>query len=582
MARQSEGRPRGADVRTTSYRPEPPRSTYTSRGERVVPQYEERRPDFAADSYFDAQPRATSRKESDYAERAPPRRATESKEKPRGFMRSSKDSDKEKRKEKSRQTEREVRKERERKRDPYVEEDSESEDDYARRARRMREEDAIRRAREQYHEPSPKAQRDVPDVSYDSNSRLKQQTADAWDYIRSSRGGAPQPRHEERRPSPVRMESTKDRVQSIKVDHGARPGGLFRRGSVRPTSKESKDEKKREKETPRKASSRTPERRSSAENVDERRPPPLNTSKSSPADIHIPSEKQRATSLQPDSVAMPPPPPQVRRSETMPHSSSARRSENVPPKSSRATEFKEGQPTPATTPDNQAPPPHKFPYSNRAYADDAEYATPEGYRTSAPQERARPSFTRRVTRSPSPIKEPTRELPREYAPRPSRDYESVPRSRDFTPREMPRSRENRESPQPMQDEPYRDLREARDPRDARQPAYRTSSARYADRPQPMPARTTSYVYTPAGVEPVSRMSPVREPSSRDAPSLYGEIPTSRSPHQRPVDDEVRYAKPMRAPSVRMQSGYGYARPNGERPQISRNNSGGYRSARAVA
>ena len=179
------------------------------------------------------------------------------------------------------------------------------------------------------------------------------------------------------------------------------------------------------------------------------------------------------------------------------------------------------------------------------------------------------------------MKEQTRELPREYAPRSSREstYDSVPRSRDFTPREMPRPRESRESPQPMQDEPYRDSREGRDPREARQPAYRTSSARYADRPQPMPARTTSYVYTPAGVEPVSRMSPVREPSPRDAP-LYGEV-QNRSPHQRPVDDEVRYAKPMRAPSVRMASGYGYPRPNGERPQVSRNNSGSlYRSARA--
>lgn len=573
MARQSEGRPRGADVRSTSYRPEPPRSTHTSRGERVVPQYEERRPDYASD-YFDSQPRATARKEPEYTERAPPRRATESKEKPRGFMRSNKESDKDRRKEKPRQTEREVRKERERKRDPYVEEESESEDDYARRTRHMREEDAARRAREQYHEPSPKAQRDVSDVPYDDRARtMASQTAAAWDYIRSSRGGAPQPRTEEHRPSPVRMESSKDRLQSIKLDHGGRPAGLMRRGSVRP-GKESKDEKKMEKESSRKASSRTPERRSSAENVDERRPPPLNTSKSSPADIHIPSEKQRATSLQPDSAAMPPPPPQVRRSETMPYSSSARHSENVAPKSSRATENKNGEPTPATTPDNQAPP-HKFPYNNRPYADDAEYATPEGYRTSIAQERARPSFTRRVTRSPSPMKDSSRELPREYAPR-SREstYDSVPRSRDFTPREMPRSRESRESPQPMPDEPYRD------PRDGRQPAYRASSARYADRPQPMPARTTSYVYTPAGVEPVSRMSPVREPSPRDAP-LYGETPGSRSPHQRPVDDEVRYAKPMRAASIRMQSGYGYARPNGERPQVSRNNSGGvYRSARA--
>lgn len=575
LARHTERRPRGADVRSTSYRPEPPRSTYPSRGERVVPQYEERRPDYAATpDYFTAQPRTTVHKEPDYTERPTPKRAAESKEKPRGFTRSSKDSDKERRKEKVRQAERDVRKERERKQETYVEDDSESElDDYQRRARRMREEDAARRARDASYQQMPRSQRDAPEVYHDERARkMADHYADARDYINSTRGAVPRPKTEERRPSPVRMESSKDRLQSVKLDRSGRPAGFVRRSSERP-GKDSRDEKKREKESTRKTSSRTPERRSSAETVDERRPPPLNTSKSSPPDMHMASEKQRAASLQPGSTAMPPPP--VKRSDTTPQNTSARRGENVPPKTSRATEFINGQPTPATTPDHQAPPHAKAPYGSRPYADDAEYATPEGYRTSNPQERTRPAFTRRVTRSPSPTKEAPREPLREY---PSRNresmYDTMPRSREVPSREMPRSREV------PQAEAYGDPRDARD---TRQPSYRASSARYPDRPQSMSMnpRKTSYRYTPGtGAEQVSRMAPAKEPFSREY-GLYGETPSTRSPQQRPNED-VRHSKSLR-PEFKMQSGYSYtAHPSGERPQVSRNHSGGvYQSARAA-
>ncbi|KAI5369794.1 putative DnaJ domain, Chaperone J-domain superfamily [Septoria linicola] len=573
MARQSEVRPRAAEGRTSSYRPEPPRSTFSSRGERVTPQYEERRPSYAPD-YFDAQPRSTARKESEYAERTSSRR-TEAKERPRVSTKSSKESDKERRKEKSRPAEREVRRERERKRDPYVEDDSESDaEEHDWKAQRPRQDELPRRSRDSYYDQTPRAQRDSQDSYFDDRSRkMASHTADARDYIMSSRGGT-RPRTEERRPSPVRMASSRDRVQYIRGDDG-RPAYMRRHPSERP-SKESKEDKKKDKESSRKTSSRTPERRSSAEEIDERRPPPLSTSKSSPANIHIPSEKQRATSLQPDSAAMPP--PHVRRSETMPYNAASRRAENVPPKSSRATEFTNGEPTPATTPDNQVPPQSKFPYA-RQYADDTEYSVPEGYR-GLQADRARPEYTRTMTGSPPPMKEAVKEPLRDYGPR-SREstYDAMPRvregARDSPVREAgPRSRDVRESAQPSREESYRDYGAAPHPR----MPQRTASARYMERPQPSPlnTRTTSYKYTPTsgGVEPLGgRTAPSRDPSPREGP-LYGEVNTTRSPLYRQGDP---YARPQRPESIKVQSGYGYGyptRPNGERPQVSRNNSGG--------
>ncbi|GIZ39746.1 hypothetical protein CKM354_000311800 [Cercospora kikuchii] len=562
MARQPEGRSRGSEARTTSYKPEPPRSAYASRGERVVPQFEERRPAYASD-YFDSQPRATSRKEPEYAERTSSRR-TETKEKPRLFTRSTKENDKERRREKNRQNERDVRRERERKREPYVEDESESEaDEYDWRSRRMREDEEARRARDAYHHQVPRTHREPEESYYDERARkMADHTADARDYIMSSRGGV-RPRTEERRPSPVRMASSRDRVQYVKRDEG-RPAYMMRRASEKPP-KETKDEKKKEKESSRKTTSRTPERRSSAEKVDERRPPPLSTSKSSPADIHIPSEKQRAYSLQPDSAAMPPPPQPAKRSETMPYKTASRRAENVQPKT---------ESTPMTSPDNQAPPQSKFPYARQPYADDVEYNMSEGYRAPNQPDRARPGYARRVTRSPSPMNEAPRDPARETTSR-SREstYDSIPRVREPT-RDSPvrepvqRSREARE---PVREDYFRD---ARDPRLS---AHRTASARYPDRPQAAPARTTSYVYTPGGVEPLPTRPPLsRENSPRDTGLYYGEIPTTRSSHQRSAtEDASKFARPMRPENIKFQSGYGYSpRPSTDRPQVSRNNSGG--------
>ncbi|KAM3415221.1 hypothetical protein BST61_g8752 [Cercospora zeina] len=587
MARQLEGRSRGSDVRTTSYKPEPPRTAYASRGERVVPQYEERRPSYASD-YFDAQPRATSRKESEYAERAPPRRA-DTKEKPRFFTRAAKDNDKERRREKPRQTERDVRRERERKREPHVEDDSESEaDEYDWRSRRPRDDDEARRARDAYHDQVPRMHREPEEPYVDERARkMAHHTADARDYIMSSRGGA-RPRTEERRPSPQRMASSRDRVEYIKRDEG-RPAYMMRRASEKPP-KEAKEDKKKDKPATRKTPSRTPERRSSAEKVDERRHPPLNTSKSSPADINIPSEKQRAHSLQPESAAMPPPP--AKRSETMPYKSTPRRGENVPPKT---------EPTPTTSPEVPASSQPKYSYFRQQYAEDVDYNLAEGYRASNQPDRARPGYTRRVTRSPSPMKETPRDAARETPPRsrestydsiprvrePARDvpareptYDSMPRvrepGRDVPAREpISRPREAREAAQPVREE-Y-NYSHSRDPRLSAH--HRSTSARYPDRPQatPLNTRTTSYVYSAGGVEAVTARPPLsRENSPRDTGMYYGEIPTSRPSHLRSAtEDASRFAKPTRPENIKVQSGYGYsARPSGDRPQVNRNNSGG--------
>lgn len=535
----------------------PVRPAYASRAsERMAPQYEERRPSYAAD-YFDVKPRSSpARKEAEYER--PSSKRSEPKEKVRTSARDVKESERERRKEKTRKTDRETRKERETKYNPYIVDESDSEsDEHARRSRRMRDEEiAMRKAREAQYEDSYRHRKESAAEAHDTVSR---KWHDAHDYIQSSRtrpraepmeDARPRPRMDpreetERRPSAARMSSTKDKVEYVKGRDG-RPSVVVRRTSERPKSKDV--------EPPRAeySSRREPERRSSAEKLAERRPPMLNTSKSSPSDIRIlGGDKQRSQSVQVDAEHQPRVSP-IKRAETMPYGIPRVADNTVPAKSSnlRQTEFPEGLATPATTPDNATPPSNKFNYG-RTYADDGEYPTPDGYvRTEVrePSAKSRPTVAHRVTRSPSPIKE-------------AREAREQPREREERPRDL----------------------HTRDGRSAR-----TSSARYPSSPQPaMPARTTSYMYSgpERGVEAYERPRPTMsrgESLRTDIPTretLYGEVPTTRSPltgsrHRSAAGDEgIRYAKAPRPEDIKVQSGYSSMGRRAERPMYTRSGSG---------
>lgn len=345
----------------------------------ATPVYEERRPSYNQDDYFST--RSVPRKDAEY-ERAPKRSSyKEDREKPRA---STKESERASRKEKTRRAEKDVRKDRDRKFASYVtvEEGSSSESDqFERMQRRYREEDDLRRARETYYDTA-RSQKEQVGNGYFPDERVQKMFAqgiDAKEYIEQMRRPQAEP---ERRPSPVRMPSSKDKVEYIKRTEG-RPPVMIRRGSGRPKTA-GRDE------IPRKSSARETRekgRRPSAEFVDEEpqqatRPPPLNQSKSSPADIRPPFMRQRSHSMQGDHAE--PPIPQVRRSDTMPTAPSPRSSRRDP-----------SYPTPSPTPDPQ---PRKYRYGQE-YADDQEYATPDGYRTEVREPETRP----KLTRSPSPI-----------------------------------------------------------------------------------------------------------------------------------------------------------------------------------
>lgn len=561
---ESRGGARAANNQPTSspYK-ESSRPAYTSRAsERPVPRYEteERRPSYAPkEDYFDQAPRATARKEPEY-ERASRKPTHDSKDRSSRSAKESKENERERRREKTRKAERDTRRDRDRKY-AYAEQASESDsDEVARWNRKMREEDEQQRAKEEekraakeYYEKAFKQQQEAGEGSYlDERARkMFAASAQAQDYIRSSRS---RPKDSDRRPSPQRMGSSKDKYEYIRRSDG-RPAAV-RRGSERPKTTGRDTESSRK-------STREPERHSSAEKVDElRRPPTLNQARSSPAEIHIPADKPRAQSLQADAETLRDV-PQVKRAETMPYGG-LRRENTAPTKGSglRQTEFTEGIATPAATPEYNGPS-TKYSYG-RNYADDMEYPTPDGYKTEVrePRERerdrdrdqgrsSRPTFARKMTRSPSPVK---------------------------------------------------DVRESRDAGESREKA-RNSSARYPTSPQPPPlnTRTTSYVYggPDRGVEAYDRSRPNsgRGTSPRDPPYLYGEVrqearpearPVSGSPRQKygpysPPDDNVRYGRGIRPEDIKYQTGnYSYKRASGDRPNMSRHGSSNaaYATARA--
>lgn len=253
--------------------------------------------------------------------------------------------------------------------------------------------------------------------------------------------------------------------------------------------------------------------------------PPLVSTKSAPEHIQIP-EPRRAYSMQtdakPESDFQPPP---MRRADTMPVPRREREptSSRKPQKSSglRRGETTNSLPTPAATPEPQPSPNHKYPYG-REYADDHEFATPSGYRTEVHAPTG--AGSRKVTRSPSPMKEE-------------------------------RTKEDR---------------------------GRASSSRYPPTSQrpPMPAsRTTSYVYTPQGLQdmPAGRPNLSRSESVRTEVPLFGEIPTSRSPRtsrarHSPPSAEAHYQQ-YRPEESKYQTGYSSRRGSeAMRPGYARGNS----------
>lgn len=526
------------------------RPTYAPRAsERMTPQYEERRPSYAAADYFEVKARSSpARKEPEYEPRASKR--GEPKERPRTSTKDTKESERERRRENQRRSDRETRKDRESKYNTYVDDVSESEsDEYAKRSRRAREnlrvkeaqyEEAYRHRKEGASYPDDAYMRKINDAMGHIHSSRTRPRADPMDEASWARPRTEMREDTERRPSAARMSSNKDKVEYVKHRDG-RPAIAVRRA---PERTKTKDHEPLRPEYFR----HEPERRSSAEKLAERRPPMLNTSKSSPSDIRIPGmEKQRAQSVQMEpehaSTRISP----VKRAETMPYDLPRVSTTNTSPvKSSnlRQTEFSEGLATPATTPDNASPPVNKYNYSKQ-YADDAEYPTPDGYRTEVrePGSKGRPVAARKITRSPSPIKE-SREQPRERDERP----------RDFQTRD-------------------------RDGRSAR-----TASARYPSTTHPsMPARTTSYVYggPGQGVEVSDRARPslARGESSRAENLYYGEVQTTRSPggagmRRTTADEGIRYQKPVRPEDIRVQSGYSSKRPSAvDRPSFVRSGSG---------
>lgn len=526
-----------SEVRASSYtrmRPESPaRANYTTRGaernERV--HVEERRPYEAETDYFE-RPRSTARKDYEYERQSSKRPSPKTeKERVRASRQSTKENERARQREKTKQTTRDTRKDRESKyayAEPEIASSSDSDATVEPPRYARREAEDRRRERDSYYE-QPRRQKEDSTRAFhmeDRSHKMQSYESSAKDYIERSRGGPRQYQEPVRRPSPPRV-SPRDKVEYIKRSEG-RPAVMVRRGSGKPRPAEREAEEPSRRESPRRESPRREReraRRSSHDYGDlPRKAPPLNHTKSAPDQIRLPGEPRRAYSMQTetkDEEDFQPPP--FRRADTMPSQPIARRerdSARKPQKSSglRRTETTDSLPTPGATPE---PANVKYPYG-REYADDHEFATPNGYRTEVHEPAA--AGNRKVTRSPSPIKEEC-------------------------------TREER---------------------------GRTASSRHpasAQRPPLPSSRTTSYVYTPQGVKDMAagRPSMSRSESVRTDVPLYGEIPTSRSsPRQTrarhsPPAEKARYQQ-FRPEDVRYQTGYSSRRASEMRPGVNRGNS----------
>lgn len=495
------------------------------------PQYqtEERRPDYPSRDYFDAEPpKATSRKDgsADYersSKRASPKESKTKSSKGSSILGGSKKkADKSSRKEKERKADRDVRQGRQQKFTPTVEEDSESDQDSY--TKRFRPED-VDKVRNDYWEHQ-RRQREQTEKGYFGDERTRKlftQGSEARDYIgrsgRTPRTEEPETRpppqrmsssreYVERRPSPPRMSSSKDGVEFVKRGSEKHPS-MMRKGSSRPQTLGRSSERRRESEVV-------------EEPARDRRPPTLNHTKSSPpvvgTDVRQPEKQHRSYSVQMDPPRTEEPPiPKVRRAETMPY-----KREAAPEKgSSRLRNGYSAYPTPETSPERPSRG-GKFDYNRpHAYADDVEYASPDGYEVPASS-----------SRYDTEVRHPTRTTSHSKRDRDRYAEEPVANSR------------------------------------------RTSTAKP---PPPMPSRSTSYVYPDNGSTPYVRDRPP-PPSRENSSRLYGEVRTTSNS---PANVRARYSPPAQAESgysrtlntdqpLNMQTGYKTSK---ERPAMHRRDTG---------
>nr|POF17310.1 putative j domain-containing protein c4h3.01 [Quercus suber] len=513
----------GSEGKTSAYKSSSS-SAYYGRGfDRVSPTYEERKPSYAAQDYFDQTAIPTPRKEREdpYERTARYESSRDDYEKARTTQKSTKDTERISRKEKSKRVDKDIKRERDRKPAParveIVSEPSSSEDEYDRAARRRapggrdRWEEDSKRVKEQFWAQAQRQKEEADRGVYtdERTRKMFSQHAEAFNAIRS--GGKRQ--EQARRPSPSRTTSSKENWKNAfaKVRAAERPE-MSRRESTRSRlSTRDKDSQAR------RPSTREYDRRTSDDLTDEpreSRKPGLYTAKSSPLDIRTTAEKPRAQSVQIEKDDLPQ--PQMKRAETMPMQSSADRERDrdvrkskdsrVPPRSSglRQAEFPEVTPAPSVNPEYSASTqdPSTYYRYHSQYADDDEYPTPDGYKTA----QVKP---KKVTRSPSPLRERERET-----------REVRPQSRDF-----------------------------REPRDPIREKGRTASSRYAQQavPPPMPTRTTStsYVYNDGrNVDSYTRPVLSRGDSGRSE-YLYGEMPREKVvPQSRSPKLSSKYSPPL--------------------------------------
>ncbi|QIW96112.1 hypothetical protein AMS68_001630 [Peltaster fructicola] len=390
---------RFSDMRQPPYHAAETRSHQTPRDMDRAGGYrtEEIRPQGAGD-YF-GEHRSSERRDYDSqperSRRTPPRDDRRSKMTRQDSKQSDKEAERQRQREKVRLSTKATARDRDYKYSSYnsrpeVESGSDS-DQYASQRRRSSKEDDHRT-----HERTFERRRSEDTGRYDE--RLQRQTDGVKEYIdRMSRRQQSDPL---RRTSPSRV-SSRDNTEYIK-DSSGRPV-QFRRGSGRPkTSRDDVDTSRR---------ARREAERSGGESDDHiRRPPGLSQAKSAPNDIYLPYDKPRANSAQlsseqmRDFIAGP-----MKRADSMPMQGSRRDETHKPPRSShlRQTQFSDDYDVrkPSSTypsPSSRSP--------KKEYADDFEKATPDGYVI----ETREPS--RRMTRSPEPIREKTRTSSRQVPP----------------------------------------------------------------------------------------------------------------------------------------------------------------------
>ena len=560
-----------ADVRTASYKM-PPESArggdFYARGPdrygpKVSPQYEERRPSYGSDEYYEEPSRPTSRKYEDY-ERSTPKRAPPREDRERTRAKDAKENERSSRKEKSRRTDKDVRRDRERKQ-AYVEvqEEYDVSDEYDRAQRTPPDDDHLQRARADFFATREGSQAREPAGNYDDRSRktfqhLEEAKAHMERQRAANRGrGESESRNlspGNRRPSPVRMPSSKEKVKRAETKGGFFSGVRHGSGERPKSSRTKTDKEQKSSDEDRKNSRRKEEPRDSKQ-------PSLKQSKSTPpvTETRPPFNRQRSHSMQ-DEQHVEEQMPTFKRAETMPQSPTAA----APPRTTRPRDNSRlhpdsaSYPTPEPTPEAE---PVKFRYGkDQTYADDGAFIpTPDGY----VEADAEPFRTQEYV--------PSRETARQST------------------RESGRTARYTRSPEPI--------------KDGERQGRRSSSARHTSSQKPSMPRTTStqYIVEPEGGSYV-RPAPSRENSGREqmrtmsrensgrGPQLFGEVRTpsggarSGSPRQHysfppPADDNVKYSRRYNDADIKVQSGY--SRRQDEKPSYTRSGSGLHRAQTAV-